>query len=227
MHIPLDPIDWPNSWKRVEYKSYPNAEKEYFLESEITHALSAELWTDIVKKRRSFVASTQTLGASVSPSQLSFIMNMCFSENSTIRRRNYPSAGERYPLECYLRIQNISGIVPGVYHYNVKKHSLESILLEQTRGSSVDNLFLYSWAKDATVCIFLSAVFDRTKRKYGERGYRYILLEAGHVGQLVYEACTHEGLCVTALGGIRDTECEKVLGLDGELESIVHAIAFG
>ena len=65
--------------------------------------------------------------------------------------------------------------------------------------------------------------------KYGERGYRFILQESGHIAQNVYLLCEALGLKCCALGGFRisDEQIEKFLGIDGLTESIVYTLVVG
>ena len=75
--------------------------------------------------------------------------------------------------------------------------------------------------------IFVAAVFGRTRFKYGVRGYRFALLEAGHVGQNVLLAATAFGLGAVPLGGYYDRLTDDFLGLDGVNESTLYTIALG
>ena len=73
----------------------------------------------------------------------------------------------------------------------------------------------------------MTAVFSRNQMKYGERGYRYVLLEAGHIGQNMYLNAAALSLKCCALGGTIDSKLEKFLDIDGITESVVYAVAFG
>jgi SagB-type dehydrogenase family enzyme len=73
----------------------------------------------------------------------------------------------------------------------------------------------------------MTDVFWRNQNKYGERGYRYILLEAGHIGQNIYLVSEALGLKCCALGGTRDENLEELVDIDGVTESVVYALAVG
>ena len=88
-------------------------------------------------------------------------------------------------------------------------------------------LFTYPWVKDAAIGFVMTAVFWRNRNKYGERGYRYVLHEAGHIGQNVYLVSEALGLKCCALGGTRDENLEKFIDIDGVTESVVYALALG
>jgi SagB-type dehydrogenase family enzyme len=73
----------------------------------------------------------------------------------------------------------------------------------------------------------VAAVFGRTRFKYGLRGYRFALLEAGHVAQNVVLTATALGLAAVPLGGFYDRPTDEFLGLDGVNESTLYTIALG
>ena len=77
------------------------------------------------------------------------------------------------------------------------------------------------------ILLAITGVFDRTQVKYGERGYRYALLEAGHVGQNVYLATQALGLGCCGLAGTRDLAIEELLGIDGVTESLLYTLVIG
>ena len=79
----------------------------------------------------------------------------------------------------------------------------------------------------AQVCLVLSAVFQRTRWRYRERAYRYVLMEAGHIGQNVYLAATSMGLGACAIGAFLDQELDALLGLDGQEEAAIYLLAVG
>ncbi len=79
----------------------------------------------------------------------------------------------------------------------------------------------------AGVCFVLSAIFQRTRWKYRERTYRYVSLEAGHVGQNIYLAATSMGLGACAVGAFFDDELNDLLGLDGEEEAALYVVSVG
>ncbi len=73
----------------------------------------------------------------------------------------------------------------------------------------------------------LSAIFQRARWKYRERTYRYVLLEAGHIGQNFYLAATSMGLGACAVGAFLDDELNHLLGLDGWEEAVLYLFAVG
>jgi len=143
-------------------------------------------------------------------------------------RRVQPSGGARFPIETYIIVfRSGSELQQGLYHYDVKNHQLDILWDRAFNNQDIDELFTYLWVKDAAIGLVMTAVFERTQEEYGERGYRYILLEAGHLGQNVYLISEALGLKCCALGGTRDENLEKLIDIDGVTESLVYALAIG
>jgi len=78
---------------------------------------------------------------------------------------------------------------------------------------------------DAAVNIVIMADYDRTCIYYGERGIRYVILEAGHVCQNIYLQATALGLGAVAIGAFYDEEIESLIGT--RKEKALYVIAVG
>ena len=142
-------------------------------------------------------------------------------------RRSYPSAGGRYPVETYLmNMRSSDELSEGLYHYHVRRHDLELLRKKNFTAEERKNFFTDDFIKTAGAVLLFTAVFWRNQDKYGERGYRYILFEAGHIGQNIYLLSSALGLkcCVV---GTHDKEVESALDIDGIGESFLYAIALG
>jgi SagB-type dehydrogenase family enzyme len=66
----------------------------------------------------------------------------------------------------------------------------------------------------APAVLAITAVYGRTTGKYGERGIRYVHMEAGHCAENVYLQATSLGLGTVSIGAFDDRRVEEVLGLD-------------
>ena len=75
--------------------------------------------------------------------------------------------------------------------------------------------------------MFVTAVFFRSTFKYGDRGYRFVLLEAGHLAQNACLAAAALGLAAAPIGGYFDRDVDRQLRLDGLSESSVYALLLG
>jgi SagB-type dehydrogenase family enzyme len=146
---------------------------------------------------------------------------------SSFLRRSVPSGGGLFPLEIYLFLQRIEGVQDGLYHYDVMGHALE-LLSSGHKSSELQSAFYtYPFCAHANVILCHAAVFERTQKKYGPRGYRYILLEAGHSAQNVCLVAAELGLGSLCMGGFIDTLLNRTLGLTPYKEGVVYAVAVG
>ncbi|MCS7179180.1 MAG: SagB family peptide dehydrogenase [Anaerolineae bacterium] len=141
--------------------------------------------------------------------------------------RAAPSAGALYPIETYVAIHAVEGLEPGLYHYAVADHALEQIRLGDLRAPLVAAGIGQEMLGTAQVCFILTAVFQRTRWRYRERAYRYILLEAGHIGQNIYLAATGLGLGACAVGAFLDAQVNDLIGVDGSEEAVLYLLTVG
>lgn len=132
--------------------------------------------------------------------------------------RPAPSAGGRYPLEIYAATQSVEGIPDGIYHYDARAHALEHRRRGLAQPALVELIMGQDVARDANVVFVITAVRDRTMWKYGQRGYRHLFLDAGHVGQNFYLVATALGLGPTAIGGFLDEDLGAFLDLPADEE---------
>lgn len=142
-------------------------------------------------------------------------------------KRAAPSAGALYPIETYLVANNIEGLEKGLYHYVPEEHSLEIIKIGDFRNDIKKAGFLQDSLEKAAVDFIWTAVFERTTQKYGEKGVKFIYLEAGHISENLYLQANSIGLGAVSIGGFNDEEVNSFLGVDGEKESVIYINAVG
>jgi SagB-type dehydrogenase family enzyme len=168
----------------------------------------------------------------VSIEALSSLLHLAYGQNRDNKETGYPrpfrvapSAGALYPLELYVLNLRVKNLAPGLYHFNPAHHHLRLL----SSGNHVDNvaaaLVQPELAHCASLIIFITSLFERSTFKYGARGYRFALLEAGHVAQNVNLVTTALNLGSVNIGGYFDRAVDKFLGLDGIRHSTVYAIA--
>jgi SagB-type dehydrogenase family enzyme len=140
-------------------------------------------------------------------------------------RRTVPSGGALYPLELYPVVLAVAEVEPGVYHYDPFDHRLADLARDPhaIEGALVDREML----SHASVAVAITAVFWRSRFKYGQRAYRFALLEAGHVAQNFLLAAAALGLEALPVGGFYDRRLEDVIGVDGVDESALYLLLVG
>ncbi len=142
-------------------------------------------------------------------------------------RRSVPSGGALYPLELYPAVVQVDGLEAGVFHFDPPRHALELVRAGEIGPELEAACPLPGLLAGAAAVVFVTAVFWRSRFKYGLRGYRFALLEAGHVAQNVLVAATELDVAALPLGGFYDARVERLLGVDGVDESVVYAIVLG
>jgi SagB-type dehydrogenase family enzyme len=137
--------------------------------------------------------------------------------------RNVPSAGARHPFETYLLLKNIDGINPGLYRFTASQHALVGVNLENDIAQKIKEACGNQDLFDPCAAVFIwAAVPYRTTWRYWERGYRYILIDAGHVCQNLYLAAESIDCGACAVGSFDDDELDNLLGLDGVNQFAVY-----
>jgi SagB-type dehydrogenase family enzyme len=142
-------------------------------------------------------------------------------------RRCLPSAGGLYPLELYILAMNVEGLGPGLYHYDARLHSLDVLTSGDLRPALTEAIFIEEAAQTAAAAIVLTGVFGRSKIKYGERAYRFALLEAGHAMQNLCLVTTVLGIGSCPVGGFIDDHLNDLLDIDGIEEAALYAMTVG
>jgi SagB-type dehydrogenase family enzyme len=181
---------------------------------------------DAFTRRRS---SIDTDGRPPEIGQLAALLSAAYGR--TLRdgaeRRAVPSAGALYPLELYVAVRRVKTLAPGVYHYDPFRHRLEVLSAEDPSAAARAALPEPRHVDATAAFLAITAVFSRSRFKYGQRGYRFALLEAGHVAQNAVLAAAALGLSVLPYGGYYDLRLDEIVGADGLHESTVHLLLVG
>jgi SagB-type dehydrogenase family enzyme len=140
--------------------------------------------------------------------------------------RTAPSAGALYPLEVYLVADRVTSLRRGIYRYLPDEHALVWVGAAGSREELARAALSQSVVSAAPAILAFSAVFDRTTQKYGERGKRYVYLEAGHAAQNVYLQAGALGLGTAAIGAFSDDAVRRAIGMD-PVEQPLYLMPFG
>jgi SagB-type dehydrogenase family enzyme len=141
--------------------------------------------------------------------------------------RIVPSAGALYPLEIFFYSAKENEIGSGIFHYSPAENALSLV-----RNGDYIKLISEAFVQEelilsASLLVFITAFFDRSIFKYGNRGYRFALIEAGHVAQNLNLLSTALNLGCVNMGGFYDRKIDNLLGLDGLNQSTLYAISIG
>jgi SagB-type dehydrogenase family enzyme len=193
---------------------------------------SLEPLQGILMRRR----SNRDLFGAVSLSVLGSVLGQALGATAVVQNqangveqvlRAWPSAGGLYPIDAYVLLRSVNGVDPGLYHYNPLKHVLARLPARSVPDVLSDGFFWQEFVTNAAVVVLLVATFDRTIGKYGDRGYRLVLLDAGHVGQNLLLTAEQLQLNAVGIGGFNDDALALDLGIDGNFEAVVHSVAMG
>lgn len=141
--------------------------------------------------------------------------------------RPVPSGGARHSFETYLLVNRVEGLEPGVYRYLALSHELLLItaadITEELRRISPRQPF----ASESAVVFVWSCVPYRGEWRYHIAAHKCMLIDAGHLCQNLYLACTAIGCGTCALGDYDQEMLDGFLELDGENEFVIYLAPVG
>jgi len=138
--------------------------------------------------------------------------------------RAYPSAGALYPCEVYLWPVATPGLASRPYRYDAALHALVDYGRADGDFREVERCAI---SDPQALAVVVTGVLDRSVAKYGLRGYRFALLEAGHIGQNLVLAATALGLPSLVYGSYFENELAARLGVDGLNEVVLSVVLIG
>lgn len=127
--------------------------------------------------------------------------------------RTAPSAGALYPLELYLVAAAVDDLEPGLYRYVPLEHALEHVGEGDRRQALAEAALMQSAIVDAPAVFVITAVYERTAVKYGERAERYVHIEVGAAGENIWLQAEALDLGSVFIGAFHDRDVQQVLGL--------------
>ena len=147
------------------------------------------------------------------------ITQLLWSADGVTDARNYrtaPSAGALFPLEVYLVAGHVTGIPSGIYRYGPRRHVLE----QRVAGDKREDLCQAALGQDAIrrapATLVFCAIYDRTMKKYGERGIRYVHMEVGHAAQNLCLQAVSMDIGTVVIGAFRDEKVKKIMNFEAD-----------
>ena len=185
-------------------------------------------FTELIQSRRSIREyGTREL----SQVDLSYLLFATQGVKATMRGatlRTVPSAGARHAFETYLLCNSVEDLDRGLYRYVASRHSVVNITSGQASTDAMVGACLgQEFIAQAAALFILVADAYRMTYRYGERGYRYLHLDAGHVCQNLYLSAEALGYGVCAIAAFSDAEVNDLLGLDGENRFAIYLASVG
>ncbi|MEJ2740319.1 MAG: SagB/ThcOx family dehydrogenase, partial [Dehalococcoidia bacterium] len=121
---------------------------------------------------------------------------------------------------------NVLQLEPGVYRYSPSGHSLDRVIEGDVRADLAEAALMQMWMANGAMMIVITAVYERTTGRYGERGIRYVHMEAGHAAQNLYLQATAMELGTVVVGAFQDDQVAEILQLPQE-EKPLYLIPVG
>jgi len=172
-----------------------------------TGSMSLEEALSLRRSRRDLAPGPVTL------QQVSQILWAAQGITAKGKYRTAPSAGALYPIEIYLAAENVDALEPGLYHYTPQGHSLTL----HAKGSLANKIAQAALGQGsltrASATVIITAVMERTSKKYGERTDRYVAEEVGAIAQNIYLQVESLGLATVLIGAFSDDEVQDAIGI--------------
>ena len=211
----------------LDWEKMPDAFKQYPQAQQVLKLPPAKqqeglgLW-QILSRRRSERDFKQSPLTMQDLSQLLFSTQGVTGKAGGYLLRTAPSAGALYPIETYLAVNRVASLTPGLYHFNIVKNAIELLQDRDVTPALCKAALGQTMVRESAVVFIWTAVVARSKWKYGERAYRYIYMDAGHIGQNLYLAAVALGLGCCTIGAFFDDEVNEILNIDGTEETAVY-----
>ena len=221
-HMPAKRLD--RASQPPVYKDYPHAEKIKLPSFDPPQADSLFTALSTRKSVRKFTDQP------ISLQTLSYLLWASTGLSRQAQGHNFrtaPSAGALYPIETYLVVNNVAQLTPGLYHYAVRQHALD-VLKQAPFSTDIARAALdQPMCAHAPAVFIWSAVFDRSRWKYGQRAYRYIYLDAGHIAANLALTAVTLDLATCQIAALYDDEVNSLTDIDGNTESVLYLSVLG
>lgn len=146
----------------------------------------------------------------------------------TTALRTVPSAGARHAFETYVLASRIEGLSSGLYRYLPFDNELVQLAVDEQIGRKAAAACLgQAFVAAAAAAFFWTAIPSRMEWRYDLAAHKVIAIDAGHVCQNLYLACTSLGAGTCAIAAYDQDDCDRLLGVDGDEEFTVYIAATG
>jgi len=227
-HVPKSPQDLGLPQPALELPIDPAAEIISLPKPVEIKKIEMDVWRAIEQRTTVRNYSDQALTLEELSLLLWYTQGVKRVSKRPVTLRTVPSAGARHAFETYLLVNRVEGLAAGLYRYAAIEHALVVLDLAPNANARLTAACLdQSQVANSAVTFAWGAVIERMIWRYPERGYRYILLDAGHVCQNLYLVAEALGCGVCAIAAYDDDLTNQVFGLDGESQFIVYLASLG
>ncbi|MDY6936739.1 MAG: SagB/ThcOx family dehydrogenase [Cyanobacteriota bacterium] len=173
-------------------------------------------------------STRQYTGGSISFEKLKLLLDFTYQPQHYVERGldNDPDYCDLDSIETFIAVTAVEGLDDGCYYYAPKAQELRQIRFKNFREELHFLCLGQPLGRDAAVVLFHTADLAQAVGKYGDRAYRYLHLDAGHLGQRLNLAAIHLGLGASGIAGFFDDRVNEVLGIP-EDEAVLYITTLG
>ncbi|MDJ0742471.1 MAG: SagB/ThcOx family dehydrogenase [Xenococcaceae cyanobacterium MO_167.B27] len=184
----------------------------------------SELENTILERRSTRAYS----GAEITLEQLIALLNFTYQPEAYLAQGldPFPDYFALELIETFIAVSGVSGLEEGCYYYAPKAQELRQIRFKNFRKELHYLCLGQDLGRNASAIVFQTADLQQAISKYGDRAYRYLHLDAGHLGQRLNLAAIRLGLGVSGIGGFFDDLVNQVLGIP-EAEAVIYLTTLG
>lgn len=138
-------------------------------------------------------------------------------------KRAAASGGALYPMDIYAVVgrDGVEGIEAGIYHYEPNDHSISLISKDDFKAELAEASLSQKWMARAPLNLVITAEYGRICGRYGERGVRYAIIEAGHIGQNIFLQAEALSLGAGIVGAFEDERVIKAINIPANHEPLL------
>ena len=129
-------------------------------------------------------------------------------------------------IETFVAVSKVDTMESGCYYYAPHAEELRQIRFNQFQEDLHYLCLGQNLGRDAGAAIFHTANLTAAVAKYGERAYRYLHMDAGHLGQRLNLAATRRKLGVSGIAGFFDDQVNELLSIPAE-EAVLYITTVG
>jgi SagB-type dehydrogenase family enzyme len=220
----------PQAW--IEQFVSPSASPESLVPAEDPFATTGRTALETLSNRRSVRTYADR---ACTREELAHFLALCYPPEVTraeYRPDPYPHQGLKrtsgHVTGCRLLplLLNVSGVERGAYYFDEARRRLRAVRVEEPRPAMERYFFQREFLSAAVVVLTAGSIADYLAR-YGDRGYRYMLIDAGILLQRMYLAASYLGLSGCTTGSLIQGQMDSWLGFDGYKGTVLKAFALG
>ena len=140
------------------------------------------------------------------------------AERGGLRLRASPSSGALFATELYVAARRIGGVAAGLWHHDVPGGGLRAV------ATGLPSAVAAALPAGAAGAIIATAVFRRSGHKYGDRTYRYVLADLGHLLENLRAAAAALGVPLRLARGFDESRLAQALGLEERDEGVLALV---